>query len=64
MAQSNVPRTVRFKTTVRQIEVDVTIDCQRVAEIVGMRLARIKRGKATAVEGAVVVRRVQKSDRS
>ena len=51
---------VTFRTEVRGVEVDVTVDCKRIAQEVGRRLVYIKSDKATAVGGAVVVRRVQK----
>jgi hypothetical protein len=50
---------VNFRTKVRNVEVEVSIDCQRIAEEVGRRLVWIKSDKATAVGGAVVVRRVR-----
>ncbi len=50
---------VNFRTKVRDVEVDVSIDCQRIARELGERAVRNSHGKSTAFFGAIVVRRVR-----
>jgi len=56
------PEKINFTTQLRDGEVDVTIDCQKIAREFGRRALRNHNGLVVGVFGAIRVRRVKRSD--